>query len=41
VATLAALAGELGWRTALAMSGATLALAVGGGGIPARLPGVV
>ena len=34
VATLAALAGELGWRTAIAMSAATLALAVGIGGDP-------
>ncbi len=41
VATLAALAGELGWRMAVAMSGATLALAVGIGGILARLLGVV
>ena len=41
VATLAALAGELGWRTAIAMSAATLALAVGIGGILARLLGVV
>ena len=41
VATLAALAGELGWRTALAMCGATLALAIGVGGILARLLGVV
>ncbi len=39
--TLAALAGELGWRTAVVMSGATLALAVGIGGILARLLGVV
>jgi ferrous iron transport protein B len=41
VATLAALAGELGWRTALAMSGATLALAIGVGGVLARLLGIV
>ena len=41
IATLAALAGELGWRTALAMSAATLALAVGIGGLLARLLGVV
>jgi ferrous iron transport protein B len=41
VATLAALAGELGWRTALLMSGATLALAIGIGGLLARLLGVV
>lgn len=38
-ATLAALGGELGWRVALAMSGATLALAVGVGGILARILG--
>jgi len=41
VATLAALAGELGWRTALTMSAATLALAVAVGGVLARLLGVV
>jgi ferrous iron transport protein B len=41
IATLAALAGELGWRTAILMSGATLALAIGVGGILARLLGVV
>jgi ferrous iron transport protein B len=41
VATLAALAGELGWRTALAMSAATLTLAIGVGGVLARLLGVV
>jgi ferrous iron transport protein B len=41
IATLAALAGELGWRTAAAMSAATLALAIGIGGILARLLGVV
>ncbi len=40
VATLAALAGELGWRTAMAMSAATLALAIGIGGVLARLLGV-
>jgi Fe2+ transport system protein B len=40
-ATLAALSGELGWRTAVAMSAATLGLAVGVGGILARLLGVV
>ncbi len=40
VATLAALAGELGWRTAVAMSAATLGLAIGVGGILARLLGV-
>ena len=41
VATLAALGGELGWRTAIAMSAATLGLAIGIGGILARLLGVV
>ena len=41
VATLAALAGELGWRTAAAMSAATLGLAIAIGGILARLLGVV
>ncbi len=41
VATLAALAGELGWRTAGAMTAATLGLAVGIGGILARLLGTV
>jgi len=41
IATLAALAGELGWRTAAAMSAATLALAIMIGGILARLLGVV
>ncbi len=41
IATLAALAGELGWRTAILMSGATLALAITIGGILARLLGVV
>ena len=40
VATLAALAGELGWRTAVAMSAATLGLAIGVGGVLARLLGV-
>ncbi|MFH0750388.1 MAG: ferrous iron transporter B [Chloroflexota bacterium] len=40
VATLAALAGELGWRTAIAMSAATLGLAIGVGGVLARLLGV-
>ncbi len=40
VATLAALAGELGWRTAAAISAALLALAIGIGGILARLLGV-
>ena len=41
VATLAALAGELGWRTAIAMSAATLGLAVAIGGVVTRLLGVV
>jgi len=41
IATLAALASELGWRTAAAISAATLALAIGIGGILARLLGVV
>ncbi len=41
VATLAALAGELGWRTATAMSAATLAIAIAIGGVLARLLGVV
>ena len=40
IATLAALAGELGWRTAALMSAATLALAIGVGGILARMLGV-
>ncbi len=40
-ATLAALGGELGWRTAGAISAATLGLAIGIGGILARLLGVV
>jgi ferrous iron transport protein B len=39
VATLAALKGEFGWRPALTMSGATLAIAIGAGGILARLLG--
>jgi ferrous iron transport protein B len=39
IATLAALAGELGWRTAGLMTAATLALAIGIGGILARLLG--
>lgn len=39
VATLAALAGELGWRTAMAMSAATLGIAVVAGGVIARLVG--
>jgi ferrous iron transport protein B len=41
IATLAALAGELGWRTAVAISAGTLGLAIGIGGILARLLGVV
>jgi ferrous iron transport protein B len=40
VATLATLAGEFGWRAALAMSGATLAVAIGAGGVLARLLGL-
>ena len=40
IATLAALAGELGWRTAAAISATTLALAIGIGGILARALGV-
>ncbi|HSW42908.1 MAG TPA: ferrous iron transporter B [Patescibacteria group bacterium] len=40
VATLAALAGELGWRTAIVMAAATLGLAIGVGGVLARLLGV-
>jgi ferrous iron transport protein B len=39
VATLAALKGEFGWRPALAMSGATLAIALAAGGILARALG--
>jgi hypothetical protein len=41
VATLAALRGEFGWRPALTMSGATLVIALGVGGILARLLGTV
>jgi len=41
VATLATLAAEFGWRAALALSGTTLAIALGAGGILARLLGVV
>jgi ferrous iron transport protein B len=40
-ATLAALRGEFGWRPALAMSGASLGIALAAGGILARLLGVV
>jgi hypothetical protein len=40
VATLATLAGEFGWRAALTMSAATLAVAIGAGGILARLLGI-
>lgn len=40
VATLAALAAELGWRPAAAMSAGTLAIAIGAGGVLARLLGV-
>lgn len=39
VATIGALAGEFGWRSALLVSGATLATAVGTGAILARLIG--
>ena len=39
VATLAALAGELGWRAAAAMTASTLAIAVVAGGVIARLVG--
>jgi ferrous iron transport protein B len=41
VATLAALRGEFGWRPALAMSGASLGLAIAVGGVLARLLGTV
>ena len=41
IATLAALGGELGWRTAGVMTAATLALAIGVGGILARLVGTI
>jgi hypothetical protein len=40
VATLATLAGEFGWRAAVTMSAATLGIAVGTGGVLARLLGV-
>lgn len=40
VATLAALAGELGWRAAIGMSAATLGIAVAAGGVLARFLGV-
>jgi len=40
VATIGALAGEFGWRQALAVSAATLATAVGAGAVVARLVGV-
>jgi ferrous iron transport protein B len=40
VATLATLAGEFGWRAAVTMSAATLGIAVGAGGVLARLLGV-
>jgi ferrous iron transport protein B len=39
IATLAALADELGWRAALTMSGATLGIALGAGGLLARVLG--
>jgi ferrous iron transport protein B len=41
VATLAALRGEFGWRPALAMSGASLGIALAAGGVLARLLGTV
>jgi Fe2+ transport system protein B len=41
VATLATLAAEFGWRAGLALSGTTLVIALGAGGILARLLGVV
>ena len=41
VATLATLAGEFGWRAALAMSGATIGIALAVGGVLARLLGTV
>lgn len=41
VATLAALRGEFGWRPALMMSGASLAIAIAVGGILARVLGTV
>jgi len=40
VATLATLAGEFGWRSALTVSGATLGVALAAGGIVARLVGI-
>ncbi|HEY6057420.1 MAG TPA: nucleoside recognition domain-containing protein, partial [Candidatus Limnocylindrales bacterium] len=40
IATLAALASEFGWRAALGMSAATLAIALGAGGVLARLLGL-
>ena len=39
IATLAALADEFGWRAALTMSGATLGIALGAGGVLARMLG--
>jgi len=39
VATLAALRGEFGWRPALMMSGASLAIAIAVGGVLARVLG--
>ena len=41
VATLAALRGEFGWRSALTMSGSTLVIALATGGVLARLLGTV
>jgi ferrous iron transport protein B len=40
IATFATLAGEFGRRTALVMSGATLAVAIAAGGVLARLLGI-
>ena len=40
VATLATLADEFGWRSALAVTGATLGIALAAGGLVARLAGV-
>ena len=40
VVTFAALAGELGWRTAVVMSAASIALALAAGGVLARVVGI-
>jgi ferrous iron transport protein B len=40
VATIGALAGEFGWRSALLVSGATLATALGTGAVLARVVGI-